>query len=208
MVYFLIDNSYILTTIKYNNRFFWNKGLIPININYKLNKIPYYENSRYYYRNTEKLIDKKIIDKKTVDKKLKPVQNSSRLSDLYYNSKKSRGKIIKFEYIPIKSQKYNITPERTYIRSVEIWTNSPYLDTFNKTLFLYTNFLKKGVKIKFILEDYKYSLYGTRYKWIPYKEYNITNSIQYLDISDFINNSFTIEENECNFTINIILEYY
>ena len=101
MVYFLIDDSYVIESKKNNSSYFFSKGLIPINISYRLNKIPYYENSRYYYRD---LIE--LIKNDNLQKKPKPINKTSRLNTIYYNPKKTKGKIISYEYIPINISFY------------------------------------------------------------------------------------------------------
>lgn len=199
MVYFLIDNSYISDSLKYNHGFFWNSGIIPINIDYKLDKIPYYENSRHLYRDIRKIQDAGIFTKST-----KPIKNSSRISELYYNPKKRKGQITKYEYVPIKQQKYNIVPKHTTVRCVHIWSNDDYVSGVCRDLNCYREFLHNSIKIKFILEDIKYTIHKIRYTWIPFVELSIGDA-RYLDISDFIKGSVEFENGD--FFINIVLDY-
>ena len=84
MVYFLIDNNFIDTSLKNNKGFFLDKCLVPINATYKLDKFPYYQNSRYYYRYLEDIL------KNNKQKTTKPCSKSNRISDIYYNPKKKQ----------------------------------------------------------------------------------------------------------------------
>ena len=192
MVYFLIDDSYIQDSRKINSSYFFEKGLIPINISYKLNKIPYYENSRHYYR---ELIS--CIENDDFQKKLKPINKSSRLNTIYYNPKKTKGKIISYEYIPINIEKYNLVPENSYIKYIYIWSKYGHIKMILKKINLLDCFLEKTDKINLILEDSKKTILGYRNKWIP-KSRILLNNTKFIDFSEFINKS--------NFLMNIVLE--
>ena len=122
MVRFLIDNNTISISVKLNKGYFWDRGLIPINFSYKLQKIPYYENSRHFFRELN------LFGESNYLKKNKPIKNSKRISTLYYNPKKTKGKIISYEYIPTKIEKYNNVPENLFIESIDIWSNKVKLN--------------------------------------------------------------------------------
>lgn len=192
MVYFLIDDSYIIESKINNSSYFFNKGLIPINISYKLSKIPYYENSRYYYRD---LIE--FIKNNDLKKKPKPINKTSRLNTIYYNPKKTKGKIISYEYIPINIEKYNLVPENSYIKYIYIWNKYGEIKMILKKINLLDCFFEKIDKINLILEDSKKTILGYRTKWIP-KSRILLNNTKFIDFSEFINKS--------NFLMNIVLE--
>ena len=201
MVYFLIDNYFIDNSLKNNKGFFFSKCLVPININYSLDKFPYYQNSRYYYR------DLKDILKNDIQKTAKPYSKSNRISDIYYNPKKNKGKIIKYEYIPRYIPKYNNTPLNTYIEKIEIYSNIHRSEKILKNIYLLDKYMNKIKSIEFVLLDINKTYIGYKYIWIAKNKCKLDEKIYFLGINEFIAEIKNLDWKKSKFLLNIALEY-
>ena len=65
---------------KYNSNFFKDNYIIPINCSINIAKLPYYENSKYYYRNIQNHVD---LDK-FMQKSNKPKKIANNISQHFY----------------------------------------------------------------------------------------------------------------------------
>ena len=89
MVYFLIDNHFIENDYKYNSGFFTEMNLLAINLDYNIENIPYYKNSKYFYRN---LLQHKKLNIEILNQYVyKPEISNNQISYNYFNVKKKKG---------------------------------------------------------------------------------------------------------------------
>ena len=106
---------------RYNSNFFKNNYIISINCSINIVKLPYYENSKYYYRDIKNYVD---IDK-YMQKSNKPKKIANNISPHFYNPKFGRGKIINYEYIPTKVEYYNRVAKNFYIKRIVLGQKIP-----------------------------------------------------------------------------------
>ena len=184
MVLLLIDNS-ILDNDKVNSNYFTDNNVILLNTNLGIMKLPYYYNSKHYYRDfcIQDLSNIEEVSKK----KNKPVNYAKFSSKSFYNPKQKKGDIISHEYIPTKMKKYNIVPERFKISRIVIWTNETYISVNPfieiKTISLPLN----SQKINFITYSVENKKYFHEYILFPKTNNNldiVDNTI--LDLSNII----------------------
>lgn len=184
MVLLLIDDS-ILDNDIINDNFFTNNNIIPLNTDIGIIKVPYYYNSKHYYRDLS--INNQFKYEDTIEIKLKPVNYAKYASISFYNPKVSRGDIISHEYIPTKMRKYNIAPESVTINRIVIWTNNTYISTTPFMNILYNDSLLNSVKINFITYSVEDKQYFKEYILLPKKDIKISiKDNTMLDIANII----------------------
>ena len=184
MVLLLIDDS-ILDNDEVNSNYFTDHNIIPLNSDIGIMKLPYYYNSKHYYRD---LSLKDLSDIETISqKRLKPVNYAKYTSQSFYNPKQNKGKIESYEYIPTKMRKYNITPENIIINRIVIWTKrsyisvNPYLEIFNTISTL------NSEKINFVTYSICDKIYFNEYILIPKDKSKISiYENTFLDLSKII----------------------
>ena len=201
---FIIDLSHIKASDNYNNRSYYiHNRLIPMNSVYQLYMKPYHNNEKYVYRDfyTEQGF-KNILASKIENK---PISNKSYNIGRYYNPKKPRGEIQKYEILVEKTEKYNdincgFTIKEIYTFSKNI-TQSIY-----KSLYIRlggVNCSKKSIiNIKFIVDDVLDNNDSYFIRWVPINVQNIlyVNYFE-IDITDFID---TIDLKNINKNIMIV----
>ena len=186
MVFTMIDNHFIENDYKYNNSYFIKNNIIPVNIDYIIKAKPYYENSRFFFQSFDvhDLFDKN----KFISKKIKPIVNNNRVSKNYFNIKKAPGKVVDYEYTPIKVSLYNTLRKTGTILCIQEWSKfSP--NNVNSDLII-SKKNKQNIVCKYriscILSDFKKYSYYNYYKWIPKKEFYLDNTTQFINFKELI----------------------
>ena len=184
MVLLLIDDS-ILDNDIINDKFFTNNNIIPLNTDIGIIKVPYYYNSKHYYRDLS--INNQIKYEDMMEIKLKPVNYAKYASISFYNPNASNGDIISHEYIPTKMRKYNIAPESIIIKRIVVWTNNTYLSTSPFMNILYNDSPLNSVKINFITFSVDNKQYFKEYILLPKKDKKIPiKDNTFLDVANII----------------------
>ena len=187
MVYFIIDLSLIPN---YNNSYYWNTGLIPINSTYHITNIPYYKNSRYIFRDINQPVDfNKLLNNSTINK---PISTKTYNIGNYYIPSEPSGPIIKYEIVPKHTRLYNEYIKPYYIAYCYCYTTRSY--KFRVHLILNCNIYMDSTlshTIEFIAENVVKTSKGHIIKYVPTSTcvINITGyyTININDIIDYKN---------------------
>ena len=179
---------------KYNSNFFKDNYIIPINCSINIAKLPYYENSKYYYRNIQNHVD---LDK-FMQKSNKPKKIANNISQHFYNPKFGRGKIINYEYIPTKVEYYNRVAKNFYIKRIVLWTKDTLNDILLKVKITNSILSFKSYNINFLIISVKNKTYFNEYILLPKNKYIfLADREYYIDLSSILSkldkSNFVIE---------------
>jgi hypothetical protein len=183
IIYNLLHNNFNKPHIKILN-FFNKKHMIPFNCNITVEELPYYENSEYHYRDFYKTEDYNLLIKNKRVKK--PISRRAYNMGPYYIPELPRGKIEKYEFLPVYIDKYNLIGGAFKIKYIITYTKN--IESFRKKLVIYTgklNDLKSLCELEFLpdnIEDKKFYKYV---KWIPI--YDPLIKIEQFFVIDFSN---------------------
>lgn len=168
-----------------NIDYFYKNFFIPFNCEYVLSKLPYYENTEYFYRDFNNDNDFKLLITKKINKK--PLSRRKFNMGHYYIPDLPKGKIIKYEILPAKVEKYNLMNIPFKIKYILTYSKS--VDSFSKNIYLKIgkiNKLIKYLKIEFIPFNIINMKNHKLIKWIPiYFPIIQLNQFFVIDFSDF-----------------------
>ena len=193
---YVIQNYNKLYKNNKNIDYFYKNFLIAFNIDYDLINLPYYENSEHFYRDFNNDKDFELLEKQKKNKK--PLSRRKYNMGHYYIPDCPKGKIIKYEILPVKVKKYNLM--NIPFKISYILTSTKYIDKFFKNIYIKIgkiNNLVNKLSIEFIpIEIVKINNMNL-IKWIPI--YFPTIHLNQFFVIDF--SEFNLKNNDLNILI-------